>query len=231
VVSTAAVAPATAAGIGKMVSDPTALFATVVALPSAPGASNAPSAPLRESGLALLGRLLVLGLETATTGAPRSSSPLETNLAILIGPGPLGGMSRDLPPTGLAVARSARGPDTARGGARPAARGGTPWEDFILGLDQDFDRFRRSFREQRPAPAEPNARDPVAASQFNQRQATDQVLPSRGPKDAALSGDKSRAQLPDPEESKPIEVSLSGVALALAAGCAWMRRQRRKRRT
>jgi hypothetical protein len=60
---------------------------------------------------------------------------------------------------------------------------------------------------------------------LNQLRATDEALSS-----PVSQGDESLEQLPDREETKPIEVSLSGVALALAAGCAWVRGQRCKRR-
>jgi hypothetical protein len=152
-------------------------------------------------------------------------------------------MSRDLLPAGLA--RKKGDPINAKGGARPASRAGRAWEDYVLGLDQDLDQFRHTFREQRPAQAEPNARD-KAASRLNPLRPTDEILSSRPAggvsatseivNDAPPStgfvpqGDVWPAHSPDPEETKPIDVSLSGVVLVLAAGCAWIRGQWRKRR-
>jgi hypothetical protein len=82
--------------------------------------------------------------------------------------------------------------------AKVGAKPTSRWEGFFLDLDRDFDQLRRTFRQQRPALDEPKAGVNEVASE----------------------------QRPDPQETQPMRVSLSGVALALAVSCAWIRYQR-----
>jgi hypothetical protein len=255
---------------GETALDPTAVSAAIVALASAPGVTDTRLGPLRESSLALVGTVLPLTLETATKDVSRNSVPLETSPGLLIGPGPVTGISRGLPGSRPGTDRGpTRGGDDTRDETRPALRGGPSWERFILGLDRDFDQFRRTFREQTSAREEPKLERAEAVSRWNpdHPRATDEVFASRwsdeivsaphvrfgsrnmarpvgdgpvtleilreGPPitHAVSWGDESLGQLPDPGPAgtKPLQVSLSGVALGLALGCAWFRLRRRKR--
>jgi hypothetical protein len=175
---------------------PDAISADMAALDTAPGTGDVRFVPLRESTLALVGTLLVVKLETRTA----------TN------PTPGRASSSDSEPGNV---------------ARPDPRRATPWEHFVIGLDRHFDQFRRTFREP-PEPGdngEPQMESGAAPSAWDHLRATDEALASGWPEDAASSL-AGRSGISDPEGSRPIQVSLSQVALALGVGYACWRRPR-----
>ena len=214
-----------------------ALSAAIVALDSASGASDARLVPLRESTLALVGTLLVVTLESTADDTVQTSSALETSAALLVGPGSTIAMNWSLPsPTDLGRmgGRDTEPDDVTGADANPAPHGPIPWEHFVIGLDREFDRFRRAFRE--PARDEPTSKraNLDAASPDDHLRATDAVLSTGWSEDATFSlpvppGDESRVHPTDPEGTTPLQVSLSGVVVALTAGYAWARLRRRPR--
>jgi hypothetical protein len=180
---------------------PEALSAAIVALDSTPGASDARLVPLRESTLALVGTLVVVTLESA----PGRSIP---------------------PPAG-----------PPGNGPGPVSRGGQPWEHLVIGLDQDFDQFRRTFRE---PPRDEDAGlslslrsgSETTASPVRDIPASSATVRSVSPPEGRdLRSDESLIEPSGPEETRPLQISLSCAAIALAAGCVWLRRQVIRKRT
>jgi hypothetical protein len=109
--------------------------------------------------------------------------------------------------------------------ARPGARRATSWEQFVIGLDRDFDQFRRTFGAQPADNGKANTENATAPSAWNHLRATDEAIASLWPEDEASSL-AGRSGRPDPEGSWPVQVSLSQAALALGLGCALVRRPR-----
>ena len=140
---------------------PSALAAAIVSLDSAPGTGNARLIPLRESTLALVGTVLVVTLETAANDHPQHRSTLETGAALLVVPG-----------------------------VNPSPHRAAPWEDFVIGLDRDFDQIRRTFREPTRDELEPTKENREAPTSFNHLRATDEVLSTSWSEEglAALAG-------------------------------------------
>jgi hypothetical protein len=156
---------------GKAFPAPGALAAAIGALAAAPGASVARLVPLRESALALVGTLLVLTLDSSTEDDTRNSSAIDLTPTVPVGPWPTTRMDGSLPSTTSAT-------PTGRGGTEdggyPAAtaqfvpQGPAPWELFVIGLDEDFDQFRREFRAPQRDGADPKKKVEEAPTPWNQ---------------------------------------------------------------
>jgi hypothetical protein len=246
---------AVSADHGEMLPAPGALTAAIVARDTAPGMSVARLVPLRESTLALVGTLVAVTLDTSSNDTPQGSTALGTGGAILIGLGPTTTMGQSLfPPAGWA--RTDEGAIEAGGNtgevAHPVPKGGTPWEHFVIGLDGDFDQFRRKFPEPPRDEAEPKLGSEAAidsqcsedtASAYPLRSgfetmaspvrdipaSSDTMSDAPAPIGPIRRGGYSLRELPDPEGTSPLPISLSTVALGLVAGCTWLRRRRRER--
>jgi hypothetical protein len=156
-----------------------ALSAAIVALDSPSGVSDARLVPLRESTLALVGTLLDLTLETGSNQNTQRSSALETNAALLVGPGSTIAMSRSLPPSarqGRAGGGDARTGVESGAGVNAVPHRATSWEHYVIGLDRDFDRFRRTFQEPPGDEVEPTRANQEAPPPIDHHRATDEIL-------------------------------------------------------
>jgi hypothetical protein len=109
--------------------------------------------------------------------------------------------------------------------AKPPPRGATRWEQFVIGLDRDFDQFRRAFREESDDNGEPNMENGEGPSAWERPRVIDEAIASHWTDDAASSL-AGCSGLTDSERAESVQVSLSQVALALVVGCACFRCQR-----
>ena len=82
--------------------------------------------------------------------------------------------------------------------ARPGARRATPWEQFVIGLDRDFDQFRRTFGAQPADNGEAKTENAAGPSAWNHTRATDEAIASLWPENEASSL-AGRSGLPNPE--------------------------------
>jgi hypothetical protein len=217
---------AAAADMARAMPASDAPSATMVALDTAAGTSDVRSVPLRESTLALVRTLLPVSLETrtATNEATQHASPLEIGDVILLGPGSPMEMRQDSPaPYGSSRSNgSAAASGSAIGStAKPVPRRATPWEQFFIGLDRNFDQVRRTFLEPPGDHDEPKPDNGEGPSAWDHLRATDEAIASGWSEDA-----DDLNQLPDLEGTPPVRVACSAVAVALALGCARLRRWR-----
>ena len=126
--------------------------------------------PLQESSLALVGTLLVLTIENATTNNTQGASEIETAAVALVGPGPATAVGQSLSP--VTGSTPTLGGKIEEGGhpedaAHPVPPGARPWEDFVIGLDENFDQFRREFLESLRDEAKPQTKGGEAPSPWD----------------------------------------------------------------